>query len=235
MMFFSVCQTWLNASEGNLKITREFCKETKQIELLFSVSGKNKVMLKLKHSNNKELEKGYDKHLNYLKNNDLEKSFFVVMNFLENENNQLKAIKSNAKDICKIVLIDVAFQNNLQTLELGSNVIEFEGGLLSDKYIQEKRKGGIERHKDTNLIKENVIQQMFLSKQSTSKSIKDISYQIMDELNNLNKEKFQSFANLYSIKQINDVKLAFEYCKKHTDGGQIQNWCYNFKKILSAS
>jgi hypothetical protein len=229
MVFNMVCEYFLSLVSSKIEITRIIDEKSKEVVSEFAF--KNfKIFVYLKHSDNKSLENSYKSKLQFLEEAFGMKGFFVVLNFSEKEANQIKEIKSKEKPLCEIVQIEGMITKEIPAIQVEGNI---EG-----KYTEEKRKGGVKRHQNTNLIKENIIKKVFEIKMKASKTqkVSVISSKIINELHTLKTEKAcKDFANKYSISNVEDVNLAFQYITKHIDGGQISEWCYKFNKIPSTS
>jgi hypothetical protein len=94
------------------------------------------------------------------------------------------------------------------------------------------KKGGIERHKTTNTIKNEIIKPMFLfiQKDGISKgrkyNVSEIANKIVNQLNEYTQEKL---IQMYQFKDKTTLEKAIKYCKEKA-GGEIDNWCYKINK-----
>ena len=229
MLFYIACDTWLTAQNSNINLSRIFNSETKQIDFEFSISNKYSVLVQVKHSDNyRGLENGYIKQLDYYEANRNSKGVYVVMNFDYEESNQLKAIKKYNRPDCKIIEIDVqhedkkpifSFDNEFEGFDLGfdDNFIELEDLDLSlgSKYQTEKSKGGKARHKQTDIIKNQIIKPMFLNKELIKgQSVKQKADKISIELSKIHimtKDDLNIFISKFNLdnQHINNSKQYF--------------------------
>ncbi len=236
MLFFTVGNTWLSSQASNIKIDLKY--GTKNIDLEFSVSGKHRLIIHIKHANNTVLKKSYEKILEKCRGLNNEKHIYLIMNFKEELASQLKDIKIIENPLCKIFEVDVTKRDAAQTdclseqesLDLG--FIEFEGVEFSNTTDMQSQ-GGKARHSDTTIIKAEVIKPMFLHRKQANENAKvsEISGSIIKELNSLyghndNSQKVQNFMNKYAISDYQHIQTTIAYLKKNNDGGQIGNWCY---------
>lgn len=236
MLFFTVSNTWLSSQDSNIKIDLKY--SVKNIDLEFTVSGKRRLVVHIKHANNTALKNSYEKILESCRGLDDEKHVYLIMNFKEEPANQLKDIKIIENPLCKIFEVDVTKRDAEQTdclseqesLDLG--FIEFEG-IEFPNTTDIQSQGGKARHSDTTIIKTDVIKPMFLHRRQANENTKvsDISNAIIKELNSLyghndNSQKVQSFMNKYAIDDYQNIEKTIEYLQKNNDGGQIGNWCY---------
>lgn len=143
MLFYMVSNSWLVAQDSNVSIDRNFNKETKQINYIFSVSKKCSVTVQVKHSDNfSGLEKTYDKQHGYNEKKS-KRSIYVVMNFEDKQSNQLLHILEKEEADCKIVEIHACSEDSQASFDLDGVFVGFEGiGFEDGRYIKEKRKGG---------------------------------------------------------------------------------------------
>ena len=155
MLFFSICESWLNSQNSNIKISRNIDKVDKQLKFVFSLGNKFQTIVQIKHSNNASLHKMYGKQIKSCERIGIG-GLYLVMNFKEDRSEQFKSIKEGENELCKITEIDVAIQSNESQgeldfigdlngwdLDLGDTCIEFdEIPEIEDIYTEEKRKGG---------------------------------------------------------------------------------------------
>ncbi len=154
MLFFSICESWLNGQNRNIKISRNIDKVDKQLKFVFSLGNKFQAIVQIKHSNNSSLHKMYSKQIKSCEKIGIRGSC-LVMNFKEDRSEQFKSIKEGENELCKITEIDVAMQSNESQeefdfigndewdLDLGDTCIEFDDiPEIEDVYTEEKRKGG---------------------------------------------------------------------------------------------
>lgn len=99
--------------------------------------------------------------------------------------------------------------------------------------IQEiAKKGGIERHKTTNIIKNEIIKKMFLFiqedgiKKGKKFNISEITKKIRTQLSDWSKDKLMQ---IYQFKDKTILEKAIKYCKEKA-GGEIDNWCYKINR-----
>jgi len=236
MLFFTVCNAWLASQDSNIKINIKY--STKNIELEFSISGKHRLIIHVKHANNTVLKKSYEKTLENCRGLNDERHIYLIMNFKDEPTSQLNDIKIIANPLCKIFEVDVTKrdaeqEDNLSeqgSLDLG--FVKFEGVEFANTTDMQSQ-GGKARHSDTTIIKTEVIKPMFLHRRQSSENAKvsDISNGIIKDLNSLdghndNSKKMQSFMGKYSINDYQNIEKTIEYLKQNNDGGQIGTWCY---------
>ncbi|MFA5880161.1 MAG: hypothetical protein WC860_08345, partial [Candidatus Margulisiibacteriota bacterium] len=246
MLFYMACNTWLTAQNSNISLKRIFNTETNQIDFEFAISGKYSVLVQVKHSDNyRGLETGYIKQLDCYQGNINSKGFYIVMNFDFEESNQLKAIKKYNRFDCKIIEIDVqhddkkpafSFDNefDLPEWQFDDNFIEFEDLDLSlgSKYQKEKSKGGKTRHKQTDIIKNQIIKPMFLNKDLIKgHSVKQKAEKIsaaLSKIHIMTKDNLQAFISKFNLdnQHVNNSTQYFSEDKSE----QIYKWCLAFSK-----
>lgn len=247
MLFFTVCNSWLTSQDSNIKINLKY--SVKHINLEFTISGKNRFVIHIKHANNTSLEKGYKAMLEVCRDINDEKHIYLIMNFKDEPAKQLKEVRVIENPICKIFEIDVTRRElgepdnllELPNFELYENEFQLEGSFLEFEdmefdytaNIEEKRKGGKARHRDTTIIKTKIVKVMFLHKKQENESSKvsEIANSIITELNSLdghndNSGKVQRFMSKYIISHYQHIQISIDYFQKHNDGGQISEWCY---------
>ena len=237
MLFFTVCNTWLTSQDSNVIINLKHSE--KNIDLEFTISGKYKLLVHIKHANNTSLYNGYKNILEKHRNSTDTCNYYLVMNFKIEESDQLNRIKIIENPICKIFEIDVtqqeikkphdhfkAIELNFDDIFLGFENIEFYN------YVEEKGKGGKKKHANTTIVKTEVIKPMFLYRKQlkATAKISEIANSIINELNSLQEnkteEKILKFMNKYSINSNKAIEAALGYIKNNDDGGQISIWCY---------
>ena len=108
MLFFTVCNTWLTSQASNIMIKLQH--DEKNIGLEFTVSGKNKLLVHIKHANNTSLCKGYKNILENHRNSTDTRNYYIVMNFKNERPAQLKEIEIIGNPICRIFEVDVTQQ-----------------------------------------------------------------------------------------------------------------------------
>lgn len=239
MLFCMSSKNWLAAQDSNVSVDKELNKETKQINFIFSVSKECNVTVQIKHANNSAgLQLLYDKQHSLYNEGKSEKSFYVVMNFDEKRSKQFTSIKENEKPDCKIIEIRTCIEDSQSSMDLDGVFAGFEGvDLADDHYKDEKSRGGINRHKNTNIIKNNIIKPIFLAKRQggPKRRISEISSSIIKELNSIEgldsqNKKTKKFMETYSFNDFEEIELTAQYLKEHNDGGQIQEWCYQISQ-----
>lgn len=245
MLFYVVCRTWLKSQNSNINLYRKYNKDTKQIDLRFSISNKFNILVLIKHANNASLENIYKKQLEIYANQYNDKCIFIIINFKEEINNQFNYVRLMKQDYCKIFeidctqIIDYIDQLNNTTINFidekkDSNwvqktipIIEFEDMpkiIDNSNYI----KGANKKNKDTNLIKIQIIKQMFkiIRQDSIDRnitySVANISRKI---IKNLNQKSEKTLMQEYNFKDISILKKAIKY-NNDKNGGQIESWCY---------
>lgn len=144
MLFFTVCNAWLTSQDSNIKINLKH--QAKNLNLEFTISGKHRFIVHVKHDNSNSLEKNYKAILDEYRHLNETRPCYLIMHFQLKPPKQLMAIKTIENPICKIFDIDVTKRvlgstNSKPDLDLG--FLEFEGvDDANSRYIQEKRKGG---------------------------------------------------------------------------------------------
>lgn len=236
MLFFTVCNTWLTSQDSNVIINLKYSE--KNIDLEFTISGKYKLLVHIKHANNTSLGKAYKNILEKYRNLTDTWNYYLVMSFTIEKTSQLKEIKVIENPICKIFEIEVMQReikkpdDLLEEVEFNfdDSFLEFENMKFDN--IQKRKDGGNKRHKNTTIIKTEVIKPMFLYKQKTKEStnVSEIANSVINELNQLeyseNSTKIQKFMNKYSINNHQSIQKTINYLKDKSDGGQIAKWCY---------
>lgn len=244
MLFNMASDIWLSSRESNINIERQVNKETKHLEFRFSISGKYSVIVEVKHANNNGLHNGYlaQSEVCQRKHKSV-KGVYIVMDFSDKPSNQLEAIKKVETEHSKIFEIDTGSSemnvtHNFDSPDLELPFVEFEGmDFIDDRYKDEKSKGGLNRHKNTNVIKLNVVKPIFMAKRQVSpkRKVSEIYSSIIKELNaieGLDSEdgKVKKFMDTYSFNSFEEISLTEQYLKEHNDGGQIQEWCYQISQ-----
>lgn len=158
MLFYVVSNSWLTAQDSNVSIDRYFNKATQQINYVFSVSKKCRVMVQVKHADNfGGLEKSYDKQHELYDKGKAERSFYVVMNFDSKDSRQLESIKVKDEPGCKLVEIRACAEDWHSPYELEGVLAGFEGMETKDsRYVEEKRKGGASSYQSYKPLKDKV-------------------------------------------------------------------------------
>lgn len=240
MLFFTVCNAWLTSQDSNVIINLKH--SAKNIDLEFTISGKYKLLVHIKHANNTRFDKAYKDILEKYRNLTDTWNYYLLMNFKTEKANQLKEIKVIENPICKIFEIDVTQKEIkkpdpcLEEVEfnLDDSILEFEN--MKFDSIQKRKDGGNKRHENTTIIKTEIIKPMFLYRRNANAHAKvsEISDAIIKELNGLQggktSEKVQNFLEKYSINSDIAIQKAINYIKKNDDGGQITTWCYELSK-----
>lgn len=146
-LFYTVCRAWLVSQDSNIIIN--FKRQDKHPILEFTISGKDRLFLRIKHANSISIVKVYKGILEKYRHVNTEKHCCLIMNFKFVVSKQLQEIRSIQNPICEIFEIDVIIKDfgqddyfiNLPNDELGFLMfedIEFE----DSHYTREKRKGG---------------------------------------------------------------------------------------------
>lgn len=242
MLLFIVCNSWLVSQNSNLKV--EIVNKKKQIDLVFTISGRNKLTIYTKHANNGYLYNFYTDLLKRYRNKDDECAYYLIMNFREDKANQLKEVKVIENTICKIFEVDVAQrveeikkQENdndcsieINDEDVNDRLLSFDDYALKDveEFRKVRSKGAKKKNEKTDNIKLHVIRHMFISKKQENKSrkVSEISISIINELSNLQETDFHDFAKKYSVNKVVYLQQTIEYLGKNQDGGQIEAWCY---------
>lgn len=254
MLFFMVCNTWLTSQDSNIKIKLKHTLTNMDLE--FSISGKNRLVIHIRHGNNPSLLKGYKAILESYRNAPNERHYYLVMNFKEEVAEQLTEVKIIENPICKLFEVSVAMQKmqkdkkwseapdfeipnfefDIDELKFSDELLAFEGIELCNA-AELQSKGGKSRHSKTTLIKTEVIKPMFLHRRKSGGTTKvsEISNAIIQELNALeghndNSLKVLSFMNKYAINDYKYIEKTIDYLRKNNDGGQIPKWCYQASK-----
>ncbi len=244
MLLFTVCNSWLASQDSNMMV--EIVHNKKQIDLKFTISGKNNLIVCTKHANNTYLLKGYKNLLEKYRNKNGETGYYLIMNFKEDKANQLKEIQIIENPICKIFEVDVAqriekakkqeksddweIKMTDWSLDIDDSFLSFDDYELKDveEFRKARSKGSKKKNEKTDNIKFHVIKHMFINKRQENKSrnVSEISNLIINELNNLEEANFNDFAKKYSIGKTLYIKQTLEYLDKKQDGGQVSEWCY---------
>lgn len=234
MLFYMVSSSWISGHDNKIIVDRTYNKETKQLEMIFSSPGQQKVKVQLKHSNGSGLRKGYESQVTQCVRSNI-KCYFVVFNFSGTNSKQLDYILKHEDPACKIVHIDVAFKQEGKDPELVDDILYVNFGDMvteyddvdDELYIKEKRKGGensYQPHKPLrNKVKE--ICRIELGKKQY-KSALNLSHTVARKIEKDFPELLTNFG---------------PYIKYQNDGGDWQrpsfyNWCNNhFKEYKAAS
>ncbi|MFC3908295.1 hypothetical protein ACFORL_04300 [Legionella dresdenensis] len=234
MLFFTVCRAWLISQNSNISIN--FKQRDGQPTLEFTISGKNRLILHIKHANNTSLAKGYKSVLEKYRHVKNEKHCYLIMNFKAAPAIQLKEIRVIQNPICEIFEIDVTKRSDEQTDEIFKllepefefNLLEFEDMLFEDSpYTEEKRKGGKNSYQAYKPLREKVealCKEELSSKEyfSANQLCNTIASRLVAEHSEL----------LSSFHPYNNYELAGNDWKRPT----LYEWCNNhFKAIKSKS
>jgi hypothetical protein len=249
MLFYAVANSWVSSKDNNLNMIRSLNKETKLIDFKFYVSGKYAVNVQVKHSENYNgLKKGYDKKVKQKISRSKERDFYLVMNFDEDKSKQLKEIQKSPEEGFKIIEIDVADQENKQKDIFDFEPIEWE---LDNMFVEYKKstnnpysEGAKKRHEKTDIIKNNIIKQMFenkaLIKGKTTQQRADKITEVISEAFSKKDDDDQpysqeeinsrvvNFAKKYQI----DLTILEEsaYYFQDDKSEKIYKWCLEFNK-----
>ncbi|WP_133129005.1 hypothetical protein [Legionella nagasakiensis] len=161
MLFFTVCRAWLVSQNSNISIS--FKQKDGQPTLEFTISGKHRLILHIKHANNTSLIKGYKNVLEKYRNVRNERHCCLIMNFKVEPAKQLKEIRIIQNPICEIFEINVTKREDEQTddfftqSETDLKLLEFEDMVFEDSfYTKEKRKGGKNSYQRHKALKDQV-------------------------------------------------------------------------------
>ena len=150
MLFYLVSRSWISGQDNKIIVDKTYNKESKQLEIIFSVPGQQKVKVQLKHSDNGSgLKTGYETQVAQCIRYNIQ-CYYVVFDFADIKSKQLDYILKNQNLVCKIVQIDVAFKQDENDSEHGDDVFGINFGDMiteyadvdDELYIKEKRKGG---------------------------------------------------------------------------------------------
>lgn len=227
MLFFTVCRAWLVSQNSNISIN--FKQKDGQPILEFTISGKNRLILHIKHANNTSLAKGYKNILEKYRNVRNEKHCYLIMNFKTEPANQLKEIRVIQNPICEIFEIDVTKRNDEQTDEIFKllesefefNLLEFEDMVFEDSlYTEEKRKGGKNSYQAYKPLREKVealCKEELSSKEyfSASQLCNTIASRLVADHSEL-LSSFPPYKNNFALSG-NDWKrpTLYEWCNNH--------------------
>ncbi len=163
MLFYMVSNTWIAAQGYKVTIDRVFNKDTKQLEILFTVPGQQRISVLLKHSDNYSgLKKCYESQVEMCTMTGI-KSYYVILDFLDIKAKQHKHVLDNEAQSCKVVDIDASLRlynvtgisNSLIKPDFQSMTTEYED-IDDDHYLLEKRKGGASSYKEYKPLRKKV-------------------------------------------------------------------------------
>ncbi len=220
--------------------------DNNQLITKFSLKNKN-LFLYVKHSDNKQLKYGYEKILEKAKESKSDQYLYLVVNFAEDKPQQLKSIKTiENEQFCKIHLVDAIIQETSENMP----AIRFDGLDISKLYkaYHKASKGGKERHKETDPIKNNIIKPMFANRELIkggsvkhrankiwaittevfSKKDDDDQPYNQDQING----RISNFANKYNL-DLSTLKESAFYFQSDDKSETIYKWCRNFNKSKS--
>ncbi|MDX2082980.1 MAG: hypothetical protein SFV53_03220 [Rickettsiales bacterium] len=217
--------------------------DNNQLITKFSLKGKN-LFLYVKHSDNKQLKSGYEKILEKAKESKSDQYLYLVINFKVDKPKQLDSIKTIENDrFCKIHLIDAIIQETSENMP----AIRFDGLDISKLYkaYHKASKGGKERHKETEVIKNNIIKPLFENRelikgssvQHRANKIWAITTEIFSETDDNNQPynqdqingRISNFANKYKLDSSALKESAF-YFQGDDKSETIYKWCRNFNR-----
>ncbi|WP_454784777.1 hypothetical protein [Legionella sp. WA2024007413] len=231
MLFFTVCRAWLVSQNSNISIN--FKQKDGHLTLEFTISGKNRLILHIKHANSTGLAKGYKNVLEKYRNVRNEKHCYLIMNFKAEPANQLKEIRVIQNPICEIFEIDVTKRDeeqiddpfNLPEFEL--NFLEFEDMVFEDSfYTQEKRKGGENSYQAYKPLREKV--EALCKEELSSKDYSSASQLCNTIASRLEAEHSELLSSFPPYK--NNDALAGNDWKRPT----LYEWCNNHFKALKS-
>jgi hypothetical protein len=220
--------------------------DNNQLITKFSLNDKN-LFLYVKHSDNKQLKSGYEKILEKAKESKSDQYLCLIVNFLEDKPQQLKSIKTiENEQFCKIHLVDAIIQETSENVP----AIRFDGLDISKLYkaYHKASKGGKERHKETETIKNNIIKPMFVNRelikggsvQHRANKIWSITTEVFskkdddDQLYNQDQinGRISNFANKYKL-DLSTLKESAFYFQSDDKSETIYKWCRNFNRSKS--
>lgn len=105
---------------------------------------------------------------------------------------------------------------------------------IENLYIEEKRKGGMNRHKDTTAIKLQIIKPLHLNKEkikgiTTNQRAENISI-LLNNLYTTNDDKIRQFANEYLLDAILLLSKRVKVYFSDDNTPQIYKWCLQIEK-----
>jgi hypothetical protein len=237
-----------NCSLENGKITIKKLHENSQLITKFSLNGEN-IFLYVKHSDNPQLKSGYEKTLEKAKKSKSNQYLYLVINFAEDRPKQFDSVKIIENvELCKVNLVDAIMQETSDNLPM----IRFDGLDISKLYkaYHKASKGGTERHKETEVIKNKIIKPMFANRelikgssiQQRSDKIWKISTEAFSKKDGYDKPYSQeeinsrvlNFANKYQL-NVAILKEAAFYFQGDDKSETIYKWCRNFNRVKSDS
>ncbi|MDA0780850.1 MAG: hypothetical protein PQ612_10785 [Rickettsiales bacterium] len=222
MLFYMVSNTWLAAQDSNVSVDRYLNKETQQINYIFSISKKCKVVVQVKHSDNfSGLEKIYDKQHSLYNEGKAPRSFYVVMNFDDKQSNQLTHILEKEEPDCKVVVIHACSEDSQQSLFDHDTKPDWFDGLESPEsvYAAEKRKSGENSYQVYKPLRDKVEE---LCKAELAINRYSSANQLCNKVANIIEEEHQSLLDPFEPYQIceyegNDWKKPtfYGWCNKY--------------------
>lgn len=222
--------------------------DNNQLITKFSLNDKN-LFLYVKHSDNKQLKSGYEKILEKATESKSDQYLYLIVNFTEDKPQQLKSIKTIENErFCKIYLVDAIIQETSENV----STIRFDGLDISKLYkaYNKASKGGKERHKETEAIKNNIIKPMFenrelikgssvqqradkiwaVTTEAFSKKDDDNKFYKQEEIN----ARISNFANKYKL-DLFILEESASYFQSDDKSETIYKWCRNFNRSKSDS
>lgn len=151
MMLYAISESWLKASNSNMRIEQCFDKSLKAMHIKFSYMDAEITVKILNLCNCPDLKQ-------LIPDNN---TIYVLLNFEFGSKTQ----GTNVAQICKLKIIEIDVSigkfyqqdKSIKDLWLRELCAEFEGGeYIDDHYIQEKRKGGTNSYKNYKPLKDKV-------------------------------------------------------------------------------
>lgn len=217
--------------------------DNNQLITKFSLKGKN-LFLYVKHSDNKQLKSGYEKILEKAKESKSDQYLYLIINFKVDNPKQLDSIKTIENDrFCKIHLIDAIIQETSENMP----AIRFDGLDISKLYkaYHKASKGGKKRHKETEVIKKNIIKPLFENRelikgssvQQRADKIWAITAEVFSETDDDNQpykqeefsKRISNFANKYQL-ELAILEESAPYFQGDDKSETIYKWCRNFNR-----
>lgn len=228
MLFFMVSSAWISGQDNKISVDRIYNKDSKQLEIIFTIPGQQRVKVQLKHSNNSSgLRKGYETQVSQCNRKNIQ-SYYVVLDFLDIGSKQLNCILANEDPICKIVQIDVAFKQNEVSHDLRDDLFDLDFGDLTteyfdlddDNYLKEKRKGGENSHQVYEPLRKKVKELCALElEKGIYKSARNLCHAVSSIMEKQHQDLLLNFAP-YKASQKNEgtdwrYPSFYNWCNSH--------------------
>ncbi|HHS2948522.1 TPA: hypothetical protein ACTEL6_001729 [Legionella pneumophila] len=234
MLFFMVSSAWISGLGNKISVDRIYNKDSKQLEIIFTLPGQQKVKVQLKHSDNSSgLRKGYETQVSQCNRRKIQ-SYYVVLDFLDIRPKQLNYILANEDPLCKIVQIDAAFKQNEVSHDLSDDLFDIDFGDLTteyfdlddDNYLNEKRKGGENSYQAYEPLRKKVEELCLIEMENSSySSARRLSYAVAQKIED----------------DFPDLLTSFQpYINGRRNGGDwrhptFYNWCNSHFKLKNTA